>query len=213
MVAFNFDPLSSVTGKSNPVYDGTWRGLNILKVVTGFFGGLQRTFAFVLNTTSNSIELWEIEQWTGDPVFDNGSTPVTMQFETPCFFNQTNQKSPFDLCQLIDGEIYADSMQGVLNFLIEYRPDFDTEWHVWNSWSLDAGDTPSYRTRMGFGSPPDDFNNPMQRQTREGYFFQLRVTISGPARVRGIRLKASILPQPDFAPIIPDSANPVPASP
>ena len=213
LVAYNYDAVSSSSNKSDPVWEGTWRGLNILKVVTGFFGGVQRTFAFVLNTTSNSIELWEIEQWTGDPVFDNGSTPVTMQFETPCFFNQTNQKSPFDLCQLIDGEIYADSMQGVVNFLIEYQPDFDTEWHVWNSWSLNAGDTPSYRTRMGFGSPPDDFNNPMLRQTREGYFFQLRVTISGPARVRGIRLKASILPQPDFAPIIPDAANPVPASP
>lgn len=202
LVPLNFDPVSSVSGKSNPVYDGTWRGLNILKIVTGFFSGVQRTFAFCLNTTSNTIELWEIQEWTGDPVFDNGTDRVMMQFELPCFFNQLKQKSPFDLCRLCDGEIYADGMQGDVDFLIEYRPDFDQNWHPWASWTVKAGNTPTYQTRMGFGQPPLDDNNAMHRPSRDGYFFQPRVTITGPARVRGIRLKASLLPQPDFAPML-----------
>jgi hypothetical protein len=125
-----------------------------------------------------------------------------MQFETPCFFNNLKSKSAFDLCRLWDGEIYADGLQGDVDFLIEYRPDFDQNWHTWVSWTVKAGSTPTYQTRMGFGQPPLDDNNAMQRPSRDAYFFQLRVTITGPARVRGIRLKAALLPQPDFAPMI-----------
>jgi hypothetical protein len=117
------------------------------------------------------------------------------------------------MCRLTDGEIYADSMQGIVNFLIEYRPDYDRNWHTWNSWSVDAGNLPSYRTRMGFGIPAFDSNNAMQRPSRDGYFFQLRVTISGPCTIRGIRLKASVLPQPDIAPLVQTPASPVPSTP
>jgi hypothetical protein len=213
IIALNFDTISSIAQKSPAVYDGVWHGLNVLKLVTGFFSGVQRTFAFCLNTTSNQIELWEILSTAGSTRFDNGTEPITMQFETPIFFDSTKNKGPFDLCRLSDGEIYADSMLGVVNFKVEYRPDYDQNWHLWNSWSVNAGATPTYRTRMGFGIPSSDGNNAMMRPSRDAYFFQLRVTISGPCVVRGIRLKASILPQSDFAGIIQTPANPLPSTP
>jgi hypothetical protein len=216
IIALNYDEISTLAQKSPPVYDGIWRGLNVLKLVSGFFSGVERQFAFVQGT--QGIELWEIQKTAQEPGFDNSTNPITMQIETCCFFNAIPTKTEFDLCRLWDGEIYADGFEGNVSFLVEYRPDYDVNWHTWSSWTVNGNEP--YSTRMGFGEPPEDFNTPYQRSARDFYFCQLRITILGPARVRGIKLKAAIVPMQEFAPIVGtidtpgiNPANPIPFNP
>ncbi len=69
VVALDFDVTSSLQGKLPSVYDGVWKDLNFLQIITGKFNKVDRTFAFSLNTETNTVELWEILK-TGH--FDNG---------------------------------------------------------------------------------------------------------------------------------------------
>ncbi len=120
LVALNFDPISSLAGKAPSVYDGTWKGLNTLQLVTGSFAKVPRCFAFNLDTiaTPNRIKLTEILQTpadvlneattvTPDEIYDDGVRPISMLFETPVFFKgQDPRTAPY--LRLMDGEIAVD---------------------------------------------------------------------------------------------------------
>jgi hypothetical protein len=46
------------------------------------------------------------------------------------------------------------------------------------------------RSRIGFGSPTDEFLASDLKKMRTGYEFQPRLEVDGPYRLRGLRLKA-----------------------
>jgi hypothetical protein len=60
LIALDYDVTSSLQGKLPSVYDGVWKDLNALQVVTGIFNNVARAFAFCLNTATNTVEVWEI---------------------------------------------------------------------------------------------------------------------------------------------------------
>ena len=209
LLSLNLDPLSTLGDKGNSIWEGFWNGLNVLQVIR--FSNVQRAFALAVNSVTNEFELWEILP-TGSNPFDNGTTPITWQFETPLLFREVRGKTLFDLIKLEDGELYVNDVIGKVFFTVEYRPDFDTCWHPWHKWFIcaeqgtDPTQTyPQYRRRMSFGQPPAaeatcNINtdlNPMY-----GTMFQLRITVQGHCEVNGGKVAASLVPQPKFEPPI-----------
>ncbi len=197
IIACDFDVTSSLQGKLPSVYDGVWKDLNVLQIVTGKFNKVDRCFVFHLNTTSNQVELWEI--LTDGTADDDGSgtpKPITWSFESPMVFNETKGKGEFDLVKLTNGAIFIKDLVGQAQITIWYRPDFDSCWHYWTSFSVCADNITSqalqYRMRIGIGIPPtDDCDTTVNKFPFVGRFFQTRIVVSGSLTFMGAEFLAS----------------------
>jgi hypothetical protein len=196
MAVLNFDPISSLSGKQPSVWDGQWTGLNILQLVTGYFAGVKRCFAICLSSSFSNIEIHEIQK-DDVGINDNNSTPVNWYFESPMVFSYEHSH----LCKrLIDGELYIDKIQSNLQIDVYYKSD-QSDWTYWYTTYIDySGPDNEFRSRIGLGSPSSSLmdvvnNKPM----REGYDFQIKVSITGYCRFLGGRFAAEMIPQPEFA--------------
>ena len=206
LIALNFDPVSSLRGKAASVYDGSWSGLNIYQVIKGQFSGIERCFALCYNATTKKNELYEILK-QGQGFFDNGTERIVSAFRTGVLLREASGKTPFDLCRLVDGEIYLDSIQQTTDIQVWYRPDSYPCWIPWTKFSIcapvmtdDPLSKPGYRTRIGLGEPSGKPCEPgNNRPFRTGYFLQLRFVITGPFRFLGGKIKAVLEPQEQFA--------------
>lgn len=200
LIALNFDPLSSLQGKAQSVYDGQWNGLNILKLVR--FKNVQRAFAICLNTTTNSIEIHEILA-TGDVHLDNGTDNISWSFETPLFFQNVKGKGLYDLIRLNNGELYLSNMlpNSTVTITVEYRPDYYINgWFNWHTFSVTTDATAGqYRTRVGLGSPKVADTIPFTKKpAREGRWFQFRISVTGHCAVMGGLFSGELVPQTEF---------------
>jgi hypothetical protein len=219
LISLNFDPVSSLAGKTPSIYDGVWTGINVLQLVTGVFSGTQRGFAFVLNINTNEIELWEIQLTPPDPDFlpqdelpqaiaavqnfDNGVDAIPMSMIFPPIFGQ--EASPKrEYLRLDNGEIYVDHFTGTATFEMWYKPDDYPFWTLWLKWSETASPQavgfPQFKPRMGLGTPSGTpCDGTTNRPLREGYSFQLKLIVTGNARFKGGRFSAITIPQPKYA--------------
>lgn len=200
IAAINLDPLSSLAGKQQSIWEGRWTGLNILQLIR--FNTSNRAFALALNSTTNLIELWEFLP-TGDENLDNGIDRITYIIEMPMMFLNTKGKGMFDLCQLNNGELYISDLpaNSVLDVTVEYRPDYyESGWFHWISFQVNAGSDPKqYRTRVGLGSPNVKDCIPFtEKPARTGRWFQPRITITGHCKLMGGLFSAEIIPQTKF---------------
>lgn len=211
VAVINFDPISSLRGKAASIYDGIWSGLNILQFLTGINNGVQRAFAFAYNNTTGLIELWELMPTSDAFDFDNDATPIVWSFETAALFKNPKIKNPFDLMELLDGEIYVKDVRGALNIQAWYRPDNSPCWQKWSKFSVCAdnltnlSDPRQQRTRLGLGEPDVTACDPTtNRPYRQGYNFQFRFQITGSATVMGANFAGRLVPDQKMAPVICD---------
>lgn len=206
LIALNLDPISSLRGKAESVYDGLWTGLDILQIVKGEFSFKERCFAFTMNQVTQELELYEIltSVTAQNDYIEGGTTPITWSFETPALFNefQKSQSKPTPL-RLTNGEIYIDSLIGRADFTVYYKKDASPCWTLWKTFSVcndPQNPAPGYRWRLGLGEPPasdcDTLNNiPM----RNGFTFQTMFVVTGYCSVKRIFAKAITIPEPEFA--------------
>jgi hypothetical protein len=207
MVALNYDPISSLGGKSPPVWDGEWVGLNVLQIITGMFNGSKQCYALCLsdNTSAATIQLVQIPldaSWSGGgpapAQLDNGLTPVSFTIETPMVFSQKGDVFK----RLVNGEMWIRDIQPQgATVQAFYRVDQNTAWTPWATTSVGYQPNDSgFRPRIGLGEPAanvyDASNN---RPMREGYDFQVKLVLSGCTLLRA-RFAAVALDQPEFAP-------------
>lgn len=213
LIALNFDPLSSLAGKSDSVYDGLWTGINVLQLVTGMFNGVPRAFAMTFEPAQNSLAIYEILPASGG-FMDNGSVPIISSFESPPIFrNVPNSIHPaakpkadfFQQIELLDGEVYLSDIQpgSTVTVLAEYRPDFSQCWFPWSSFSVcnDPDSTvPIYGARKGLGKPPaEQANSATGTQSNRGRWFQVRFTITGHCQFMGAKFVATDAPEPLYS--------------
>lgn len=197
VIALDFDIVSSMSNRLPPAYDGLWTGIRILKLVSGDFGGVDRAFAFVLSS-ADKIEIWEI---TRNDIFDNTSRRIEMVLETPAFFGG------LELLKLNGGDMFIDQLSGRTDFNVKYRPDQYADWFDWHSWSecanyqtctLENCAVPGnlqkqYRARMRLpNDPPQVCSTEDNRPSNLGYHFQVRVKVTGSARLKALGIQAYI---------------------
>jgi hypothetical protein len=218
VMTLDFDLLGSFGDKLPPAWEGMYEGLNFLQLMRGDFGGLERGFAFVVSKLTGNIDLWEMttqDRW--DSQVQNDGDRVTWYFETPAY----TWGDPF-LYKRLDGlELWFDKMLGTVNFMVEYRPDSSPCYIPWHAWkqcvAKDCNEDPEavtcpaypvqpycegYRATVTLPKPPIqcEFNN--ARPTTEGYQFQVRITIKGWCRLRGLRIFAIPLAQQPYSQMV-----------
>lgn len=189
---------SGGSGRVPPAWEGMYEGMDILQLFEGDFGGLQRAFAVVHSRLDGSIQVWEM---TTSTTRDNGDNRVTWYFETPAY----TWNREFDLKELDGGEIYVDSISGTVRMKVEYRSDMDPCYQLWHETefcaqrdSCEDPDAPfcGYPRPtfcQGFKFPvtlpkprPNTCQSMNARPTNRGFQFQIKVTLLGYCRIRGI---------------------------
>jgi len=189
-----------------PAWEGMYEGIDVLQLFEGDFGGLQRAFAVVHSRVDDSIEVWELTDFSQRDTDDHR---ITMQFETPAW-TWAIEKREFDLKKLDGGEIWIDSIAGTVELTVEYRVDADPCWQPWlrtqlcaarNVCEATAVASPACYPAVTFceGSKfPITLPEPQQgkcdsaqnRPTTRGYQFQVRVTVKGWMSVVGMLIHA-----------------------
>jgi hypothetical protein len=208
LAVLDFDPLASFEEQLGeqanfPVWEGVYQGLQFIRLGTADFGGRQRAFAFVLSEVDSTIHLWELTDYSQ---FEDSDKRITMIVEFPAFTWQLENR----LKKLVAGELWIDRLYGETIFTAEYRPDGDTCWHLWNEWiectarnsnedffNLNAYPPinygSSYRAMMALPLPQPEQAVATNRPTNVGYQMQVRLTIKGFCRIRGLVLHAELV--------------------
>lgn len=200
LVSLDFDLITSMHQRLPPAWEGIWTGLRILQLVTVKHFGVKRCFAYVLNA-DDKIELWEI---TKDDRFDNNGDDVRIQWSLES--RSMDFGSKFDMKQLEAGDSFYDRLVGTANFDLKFRPDSHPCWVDWDSWEECAkyrlcegefGECPNlpnyqeqYRPKRQFVQPPDTMDPILKKMFRNGYEFQVLLTITGHVRQKQLRLNS-----------------------
>lgn len=218
LAVLDFMPISSFGQNLYPIWEGIYEGLSFLQLFTMDWNGLERCFAVVVSTVDNSIQLYELTTFersdfnasktAADP---DGESRVTWIAETPAY----TFGNEFILKRLETLELWFDKIFGEVIFKVEWRPDSDPCWKLWHQWKHcfarnsceDVNNPVCYPIapfREGFRAtdtlprPPKNCESAMGRPAHIGYQFQLRITVKGWCRIRGLRLFATQFDQKTF---------------
>jgi hypothetical protein len=201
IVPMDFIPISSFKSQRSPNWEGVWEGLDIFQLFVGDFGGRERAFAVTLDKDDSSIALWEITNYSR---VEESDSRVNWVIEFPAF----NWQHPFDMKKLVSGELWVDRLHGTVDFTIEYRPDGEMCWQPWHIWqacsprnSIEDTNNPiayplvpyteCYRSTMTLPKPPEACAGcGTGRPAYLAYQIQVRLTIRGFCRIRGLLLHA-----------------------
>lgn len=206
LAVLDFDLVSSfqdkLQGAPIPAWEGIHSGLNVLQLFQGDFGGLDRAFAVVMSSVDGSIQLWELS--SGDK-FENGDNRVTWVFELPSL----DWGNCFQFKELQGGHLWFDRWTGKVDVLVEYRSDDSACWAFWAEFSKcyartscedlvspicypiepygEGNEKPLSLPHPNLKVCAPNGNRPMAY----GYAFQVRITVKGFARFRGLMLYAT----------------------
>lgn len=201
LMPLNFDTISTLAEKQPPAWEGLFEGFDVLRVLVGNFGGLERAFAFI-RSDLGKIELWEMSLADQEDFNASGDARVSWVVETPSY----NWGSSFDLKELDTLELWIDRLSGTVDFTVQMRPDQHPCWEWYFSWKEcapknnceDIGAvSPCYPTQQYrqqyiataiLPRPPTFCENSQARPINIGYGFQFRIFIKGYCRIRGIRV-------------------------
>lgn len=216
----DFDLISTLQQQRPPAWEGMQEGLNHLQLFEGDFGGLQRAFSVVWSDPNaggdGGIWIWEMTGDSNPSQRDKVDSRVTWYFETPAF----TFSDEFALKELDWMQIWLDRVSGQIDMNFEYRADADSCWRFWAKTQFCAARSScedvvnpicypeqpyceGQRFPIGLPRPPAlDCVTMNQRPPNIGYQFQVRVTIKGWCRVRGLLLRALPKNTETFANII-----------
>jgi hypothetical protein len=201
ILPLDFDLISSLEEKLPPAWEGMSDGIDILQLLEGDFGGLQRAFAVVYSRKTADIQIWEITQ---DQRFDAGDRRIEMTIETPSY----TWGNAFALKQLETMELWLDQMAGSVKIDVYFRPDQSPCYVFWHSFTECAAKDctedpdvtqpcypsqpycPGFKATLTLPKPPAPCIAISGRPANRGYQFQVKLVVRGWVRIRGIMLHA-----------------------
>jgi len=206
VMPLDFDLITSLEEKYPPAWEGMLEPVYVMQMFEGDFGGLQRGFATIVSKETGSIDVWEITtQDRFDQQIENNGNRVTWYLESPAY----NWGDAFSLKQLDGLELWIDKLFGTVEFVVDYRVDQNPCWIFWHAWKecsakdcredtepVSCPEYPiqpyceSFRATMNLPKPPVRCETGNGRPTNIGYQFQVRVTIKGWCRIRGMLIQA-----------------------
>ncbi len=196
----DFDLISGIGQKSPPVYPGVWTGVNVMQVTKGVFRSTERCFVFV-RSSAGINELWEIDPKSR---FDNDCGRIVSRVETRAM----DYGMPKGLHEVMSAELWVDKVEGTVDFSLQFRKDQSPCWVDWaespqqvctkvRECTVEEGECftfqnfqSGYKTRIGFGQPPDSCEDFSGGPSRLGHEHEFAITWEGHARVKAFITKA-----------------------
>lgn len=243
LTVLDFHSTSRIAAKGSPAYDGVWTGLNVQKLFTQRLDGVNRCFAFSLNTTTHQTELWEItkDQSTGTDYADEQTgetiTRLSQPIKAAIESRALNFNSQFQMKKLLRGDLWLSDLLGNTSIRVYFRPDGHPRWFYWTGFEVDVAACANVGT-VGCGNPPvslmpaispqitlgtpQDYEDPdvLVRRVDRGFNFQTRIEWDGRLTLQKVILYADGIveqvsgPCPNILPrTVKKCVNPAPDSP
>lgn len=207
VMSLDFAPMASIRGKSPPSYDGTWTGLQMVKLVKGVFGGNERAFAISTDPDGQN-RLWEINPSSTAAIADRTTacdttplySPISAYADYPRFnFGLPQKRKRLERC-----DVYLSDIDGEVDLTVYWRADASPAWIQWDTVKVCALTTdPSTSTPHVFQllsrqqrpqiktfTIPDDLDTIIGYAGHVGFYFQVRVAWVGHARIDRVMLHA-----------------------
>lgn len=199
----DFNLISSMRGKSPPVYEGVWTGFQPVLLFKGEIGGRERAFAWA-RSAGGLNELWEFDQISG---FDNTDSRIPSFIESRAMIGQGPMASPLTLKRIESVEVWVDDIRGQVDFTLYYKPDQYPCWVEWGRTQEVCSDyqtcddpeavlctlpvvkRPTFKTRLNFGQPLDEDMDVDGKPARLGYEHQIRLDWLGHCRIRKVLVR------------------------
>jgi hypothetical protein len=200
LIALDFETMSTVRNKVDPVYEGVWTGFQPYQLVAGMFGGRERCFAFAASV-DQTLELWEL---TVEAKNDNRYARIQSSLELAAETFEVENSAK----RLSNAELTLSRISGSVDLDLRYRPDQYPILQIWgyrNVCTVDedcdtetepACKTPfsenleSSKSRLGFGRPPETNNLSDEKPMQVGYEFNLWLRWTGFAEIRRLAVHA-----------------------
>lgn len=219
LVSLDFSPVSTMRGKSFPSYNGTWRGLKFVQLLTGKFNNIPRAFALASDDDGNN-QLWEIDtsiRTNRDdvyPVCSNGSggtdeQPIVSFIE----YQRRDFGLPKNRKRLERCDVWLSDITGNVDLTVYWRTDNNQQWNEWDAVEVcakttdDSTDSPhvwknllnQQRPQIKTFTIPDGTDPITDYGKQTGYNFQIRLKWTGRCKIDRMMLHATVLPDPDYA--------------
>lgn len=208
IIPMDFIPIGSFGENRNPVWEGMYESLQVLQLFAGDFGGRDRAFAVTVSELDGGIDVWEMTDFLRSDYVSTSLTSqderrVTWVIEFPAF----TFGDEFTLKKLVTMELWLDKIFGTVDITVEWRPDSDPCWQLWHRWKECAARTSaedcanpvsyplvgyreSFRATRTLPRPPENCTAATGRPAHIAYQFQVKMTIKGWMRIRGMMLRA-----------------------
>jgi hypothetical protein len=210
LMALDFQKASSLAQDTPPAYDGLWTGLDTLYISHLQVRGVDRCFAFALNSLSK-ISLYEV---TRSALFDaDGSQAISWTLDTPSY-RFSFEGITKNLMRLMGATLYRSNLVKDVSFCVAFRADRYPVWTAPSEWCWSDCATqgcvptfpgcsllpnqPQYRVPKLLSQPPDDCETASNKIARIGYEFQAKLSINGPAQLDLFRLWTYDWPEPRY---------------
>ena len=202
LLAMDFDISSSLREQIKPIFEGVWTGLKYLGLVDGQFDGEERAFAFALQAGKTVLH-----EFSKTSHHDDGRKIPARIYTKGFNFIKSDKYEPvtaFDQKVFEHLDLWIEAMKDDVDIDIHYTRDDSPEWYK-------MGDTWKNYTPYLYKDAPSEKNIPVatarphpefqtcssddtpekitERNRNVGYFFQLRIDVTGHASIRQGRLK------------------------
>jgi len=207
--SLDFFNVGGVGKTSPPAWDGIWTGHQFYGVFKATVNNLERAFAWVRNSSTNQIELWEFDPNARQDYNGTSYVPIQWSFETRAFDFANQETSSLDLKQLLGCDLWFDQVAGSVSINGYYRSSLGPAWTPWATTSACAitgacsnlgcyppvFPDPLAFNRVSFQTPDPAVNPAQNTSASWGYNFQVRVAGSGAVRFKEMRAWAHKKPE------------------
>lgn len=217
LVSLDFSPISTMQLKAPPAYDGQWTGIpGISQLVTGQFNAVNR--CFILSSDEEGVNrLWEVlpeGQGRDDIAVSCGSGIITESriqsfIEYPSVnFSVEKIRKTLQRC-----DVWLSEIDGEVDLKVYWRPDNAQQWTAWDEGAEVCAKTtdaatntphtwknllPEQRPQIKTFTIPDDVDAVTTYALQTGFEFQIRLVLTGKARIEKVMLHAVYNDDPDY---------------
>lgn len=207
LISLDFAPISTMSGKSAPVYDGAWEGLGVAQLVSGKFDGRNRAFAISSDQDGNN-RLWEIMATKTSDLYLGCADSDVVKIEQPILsqveYSRRNFGDPRNRKRLIRCDVYVTNLSSGADLFMYWRTDNDQKWRAWNEKEFCAKITDSseasphfwknlstqQRPQIKTFTIPDSTDQITGWATELGFEFQFKLVWSGGLKIYKVQVHA-----------------------
>jgi hypothetical protein len=205
LISLDFDVLSTFGQATKPAWDGHWDGLKFVRLVTGKFDGVNRAFAFAIDSQGRN----QIYELMPEPGGEDSSGPISWQLD----MRSMDFETPFNEKRIQGADLWVDNVTTEVVIYAKYKSDQEPDWQDWQTLNViepvgecqavDCGGVPTikkgYFPRRTLQTPPDSCNEQTRRMGRRCFEFQTQLYGTGHCVLNRYRLNAVMVDEDERA--------------
>lgn len=216
LVSLDFAPISTMAGKSSPVFDGQWEGLAAAQVISGKFSGRNRAFV-ISSDEDGSNRLWEIESNLSEDFYRACADASISVLPSPILCQVEYARRDFGekrkRKRLTRFDVYITDLADQADLKVFWRADNDGKWHQWDEKVFCANiEDPStafphvfknlsrqQRPQIKSFTIPDGTDEITKYATELGFEFQFKVVWTGDLKIYKSQAHAELVVDSPYA--------------